>query len=150
MEQEDEQIKRLNEYQDLIKKDLEIDYVNLDDASLETPKLYGKYLTYLSDETILLSKMDSMMKKVYKKRWSYYMGRASEEVYKKEPLREKINKQEISKYLDADEVLSEMKMRIEKQKIIVRLLEDTLKAISTRQYSVKDAIQWRMFQAGER
>jgi hypothetical protein len=139
---------RLKEYQEMVKADLKVDYVKLDDASIDTPKLYGKYLTMLTDEVIRLSELDSMAKKVYKARWSYFMGHAPEEVYKKDPLRVKINKLEINKYMDADDVMSEMSLRLDRQKAIVKLLEETIKAINSRQYAIKDAISWRIFQSG--
>lgn len=141
---------RLKQYQEKIKKDLVIDYVNLDDAAIRTPQLFGEYMGYLTDEIIRLSQLEADYKKVYKRRWSYYMGHASEEDYKKEPLRVKVAKQETAKYLDADDVLSEMHLRVEKQKALVKLLEETMKAITSRQFAVRDAISWRVFQAGGR
>lgn len=139
---------RLKAYQAEIKKDMVIDYVSLDDAALETPKLFGKWMEHLTNEIVRLSEVESQYKKVFKARWAFYMGLASEDEYKKEPLRVKINKVEVNKYLDADDVLSEMSLRLEKQKAIVKLLEETIKTIRNRQFSIRDAIDWRKFQSG--
>ena len=139
---------RLKAYQAEIKQDMVIDYVSLDDAALETPKLFGKWMEHLTNEIVRLSEVESQYKKVFKTRWAFYMGLASEDEYKKEPLRVKINKLEVNKYLDADDVLSEMSLRLDKQKAVVKMLEETIKTIRNRQFSIRDAIDWRKFQSG--
>jgi hypothetical protein len=139
---------KLKAYQGKLIESLKIDYVSLDDASIDTPRLYGEFLAYLTDEMVILADLESQMKKVYKARWSYYMGHATEDEYKKEPLRVKINKLEINKYLDADVILGEMNERVTKQAAIVKFLEEGVKAVRNRQFSIRDAIDWRKFQSG--
>jgi len=128
--------------------DVKINVADLGRSASENPKLYVKYLDKLSTEVVQLDKLEREKARLYKSRWSYYMGHAPEEEYKKSPLREKIQKADINKYIDADPLMLEMSARIDRQKVLVRYLEDVIKAIKDRQFSIKAAIDWQKFQSG--
>jgi len=69
----------LSEYRQMVEVDLKINETELDTESLRTPQLHSKYLNFLSDEKLVLSKLESEYKVTKKYRWLYYTGKLSEE-----------------------------------------------------------------------
>jgi hypothetical protein len=49
------------------------------------------------------------------KRWMYYMGKASDEEYEKEPFDHKVLKSDVNLFLEADKSLNDLKDRISLQ-----------------------------------
>ena len=77
------------------------------------------------------------------------MGKASADIYKEEPFPYKIrDKDDLKIYLEADERLSKVKLKIEYYDMTLKFCEEILKQISNRTYQIKNAIEWRRFTAG--
>lgn len=140
----------LEELKQQIQDDLKLDLYNLDEDALATPKLYGKYLSILSDEALRLKRITNTYRKLKLERWKYYSGKQSNTYYTKHPLDEKILKTDIPNYMEADEMMIRAEELLEEQKIKVKLIEECMKQLANRSFQIRDAIEWRKFQDGVR
>jgi hypothetical protein len=77
------------------------------------------------------------------------MGKAETQVYIDEPFPYKVrDKEDLRLYLEADEKLSRIRLKIDYYDTMLRYLEEILKQISNRTYQIKNAIDFRRFTAG--
>jgi len=54
----------------------------------------------------------------------------------------------LQKYLDADEKLSNVSMKIEYYQVMINYIDSILKQISNRTYQIKNSIEFLKFQSG--
>ena len=140
----------LTEIQDKVKKDLKINDMELDIESLRIPSLHSKYLQLLTEHSLLLKKTQGDYAVLKRNKWIYYTGKASEEVYKEKgdfPLKLK-TKDEERTFIEADEEVRELKGKVEYYETVVEYLQEVVKSISNRSFQIKNAIEWRKFEAG--
>ena len=138
----------LEELQEQVDKDLKINESELDLESLKTPQLHNKYLKHYNNFKLLLTRAESDYKILKRVKWEYYTGKASPEVYKQKPFNLKIMKSDLDKYLDSDEDLIKSKQKIEYLETVVNYLDRTLKTISSRDWQIRNSIEWRKFTSG--
>ena len=101
--------------------------------------------------TILLlrKRAEQQRKNIRHARYEYYSGKADPEVYIENPFPKKIrDKDTMTKYMDADEKLSESSLKIDYYETMLSYLESILKQINNRTYQIKNAIEWQKFIAG--
>ena len=139
----------LEKIQEMWEKDSTIDPDNLHDESLKIPQLHSKYYTLHNTITLLREKARESYNKVRLERYNYYTGKASAEVYVEDPFPYKIREKDtLQKYLEADEKLSTIDLKIKYYDVMLKFLEDIIKTIANRTYQIKNAIEWHRFQAG--
>lgn len=138
----------LEELQDQASKDLAIDDTQLDIESLSTPTLHSKYLKIYSTYALMLKKEESDYSKLHVRRWLFYTGKADPEEYQKENFDLKVLRQDVDKFIDADDSIIKQRQKIEYLKQICKFCEDTLKQINNRGFQIKNAIDWRRFTEG--
>jgi len=139
----------LDEIQEMWQRDSVIDPDNLHDESLKIPQLHSKYYTIYNTIILLREKARETYNKVRLERYNYYTGKAPAEVYAEEPFPYKIrDKEALQRHLDADERLNKIDLKIRYYDIMLKFLEEVIKMISNRNYSIKNAIDWNRFQAG--
>jgi len=132
-------------------KDSVIDSTELDKESLRIPQLHGKYLAFLLSEKSTFKKMTSEYSSLYKFKWEYYTGKSSPEELKArkvDPFPLKILKTDIDVYINGDEELNTLSEKIEAQKSKIDYLESVIKEINSRQWNIRNAIEWRRFTTG--
>ena len=111
----------LEQIQEMWEKDSKIDPDNLHDESLKIPQLHSKY----------------------------YTGKATAEVYAEEPFPYKVREKDaIQRHLEADDKMNKIDMKIKYYDIMLKFLEEVIRAVSNRTYQIKNAIEWNKFQAG--
>lgn len=142
----------LNELQDLWQHDCEIDSNHLDEESLKIPKLHAKYLRFLMEIKLRLTKNRNEFGILKRNKFRYYRGELTRQElvefgwtqwqYTK-PL-----KNELEQLLDGDTQVAELKMRIKYLEDTEYMLEDILKTIARRSYHIGDAIKYKAFLAG--
>ena len=140
----------LSEIQSQVRKDLKINDLELDIESLRIPSLHSKYLQLLTEHSLLLKKTQGDYAVLKRNKWIYYTGKASEEVYKEKgdfPLKLK-TKDEERTFIEADEEVRELKGKVEYYETVVEYLHEVVKSISNRSFQIKNAIEWRKFEAG--
>ena len=60
----------------------------------------------------------------------------------------KILKQDVDKYIEADEDYQKIKQKVDYLETIVDFLDRTIRQIQNRGFLIKDAIEWRKFTSG--
>ena len=129
--------------------DSHIDMDNLHDESIKSPQLHQKYYTLYTTIKLLQKKALDTLSKTRLERYNYYSGKAPAEVYVDEPFPYKVrDKESMTLHLNADEKLSNIKMKVEYYDVMIAYLEDILKMIHNRNYQVKNAIDFLRFQSG--
>jgi hypothetical protein len=58
------------------------------------------------------------------------------------------DKDTLRQYLDADETLAQVSLKVEYYDIMLRYLEDIIKTIHNRTYQIKNAIEYQKFMSG--
>ena len=139
----------LEQIQDMWEKDSKIDPDNLHDESLKIPQLHSKYYTLYNTITLLREKARESYAKVKLERYNYYTGKATAEVYAEEPFPYKVREKDaIQRHLEADDKMNKIDMKIKYYDIMLKFLEEVIRAVSNRTYQIKNAIEWNKFQAG--
>jgi len=138
----------LEQLQNEADKDLKINDTELDLESLKTPQLHNKFMKYLTKFKLMLSRADTEYNVLKKEKWEYYTGKAPAEVYALKPFDLKILKTDIDKYLEADEELIRSKQKLDYLDTTVDFLDRTIRQISNRTFTIKNAIEWKRFTSG--
>ena len=135
--------------QEMWKKDSSMNQDELDTESLKIPTLHSKYYDIYNTVLVLRKTASQQYNTILLDRRKFYMGKASADIYKEEPFAYKIrDKDDLKIYLEADERLSKVKLKIEYYDMTLKFCEEILKQISNRTYQIKNAIEWRRFTAG--
>ena len=138
----------LEELQSQADKDLVIDDTELDTESLRTPILHNKYLQYYNKFNLLLKKSQWEERTLQREKWEYYTGKSDPEVYKQKPFDLKVLKNDVHIYINSDEDIQKIQAKIEYQSAIVSYLEQILRILNNRSFTIKNAIEWRRFTSG--
>jgi len=138
----------LEELQAEADKDLVIDDTELDTESLKTPILHNKYLQYYNKINLLLKKSQWEERTLNREKWEYYTGKSDPSVYKEKPFDLKVLKADVHIYINSDEDLQKIQAKVVYQEAIVNYLEQILRIINNRSFTIKNAIEWRRFTSG--
>lgn len=139
----------LETLQSMWEKDSQIDADNLHTESLKVPALHAKYHEMFNNFLLLRKKAEQQRKNIRHERYEYYSGKADPEVYIENPFGKKIrDKDTMTKYLDADDKLKQINLKIDYYETLLNYCESILKQISNRTYQIKNAIEWQKFIAG--
>ena len=139
----------LEQIQGMWEKDSKIDPDNLHDESLKIPQLHSKYYTLYNTITLLRERAREQYSKDRLERNNYYTGKAPAEVYVEEPFPYKVREKDaIQRHLEADDRMNKVDMKIKYYDIMLKFLEEVIRAVSNRTYQIKNAIEWNKFQAG--
>jgi hypothetical protein len=139
----------LDTIQKMWEKDSKIDMDNLHTESLNIPILHAKYFDLYNNILLLRKKSDQTKKNIRHERYEYYSGKADPDVYIENPFPKKIrDKDMLQKYLDADERLSQIVLKVEYYDVMLHYIESILKMISNRTYQIKNALEFMRFSAG--
>ena len=139
----------LEAIQEMWEKDAKIDRDNLHEESLNIPSLHAKYFELYNTTFLLRKKAEQQRKNIRHERYEYFSGKADPEVYQKDPFGKKIrDKDTMQKYLDADDKLSNVSLKIDYYDTILVYLESILKVVQNRTYQIKNAIEFMRFNSG--
>ena len=129
--------------------DSTIDPDNLHDESLRIPQLHCKYYTIYNTITLLRERTRNSYNKVKLEKSNYYTGKAPAEVYAEEPFPYKVREKDaIQRYIEADDKLTKLDLKIRYYDTTLKFLEEIIKTISNRTFQIKNAIEWHKFQSG--
>jgi hypothetical protein len=139
----------LDTIQKMWMEDSKIDIDNLHTESLNIPILHAKYFDLYNNIVLLKKKAEQQKKNIRHERYEYFSGKADPEVYVENPFPKKIrDKETMQKYLDADDKLSTVSLKVEYYDTMLNYLESILKVIQNRTYQIKNAIEFIRFQSG--
>jgi hypothetical protein len=139
----------LDTIQKMWEQDSKIDVDNLHTESLNIPMLHAKYFDLYNTINLLKKKAEQQKKKVRHEKYEYFTGKADPDVYLENPFPKKIrDKETLQGYLDSDEKLSQINLKIEYYDTLLNYIESILKMIQNRTYQIKNAIDFVRFQSG--
>ncbi len=139
----------LEQIQEMWERDSQIDPDNLHDESLKIPQLHSKYYTLYNTITLLREKARETYNRVRLERYNYYTGKAPAEVYVEEPFPYKVrDKEALQRYMDADEKLNKVDLKIRYYDVELKFLEEIIKIVSNRTSAVTLWLKKNRFQAG--
>ena len=138
----------LDEIQSLWDADSKLDPDNLHTVSTDIPALHAKYYRILNRVLLLKKSEENKFKVLRKEKWQYYSGKADPQVYIDKPFDHKVLRQDVDKYMDADEDLIKQLSKIDYYQVMTSYLDSILKTIGNRTYQVKNAIEWQQFIRG--
>jgi len=139
----------LDSIQKMWEQDCKIDPDNLHTESLNIASLHAKYFDIYNNITLLKKKAEQQRKNIRHDRYEYYTGKADPDVYVENPFPKKIrDKETLQKYLDSDEKLSQVCLKIDYYDTMLNYIESILKMIQNRTFQIKNAIEFVRFTAG--
>ena len=139
----------LDTIQKMWEQDSKIDIDNLHTESLNIPILHAKYFDLYNTIILLKKKAEQQKKKIRHERYEYFTGKADPEVYLENPFPKKIrDKETLQGYLDSDEKLSQVILKIDYYDTLLNYIESILKPILQRNYQIKNSIDFIRFQSG--
>ena len=139
----------LEDIQKMWDEDAKIDDDLLCVESTRIPQLHQKYLVMHNEFSLIRKENEFKYKILIRDKWKYYKGKAPKELYKELPFDLKLTtKEEITMFLEADEDLQKLSLKIEYINQILTYLDSILKMISNRTYQIKNAIEWQRFKGG--
>jgi hypothetical protein len=139
----------LEEIEKMWERDSVIDPDNLHEESLKIPQLHSKYYTLYNTITLLREKARETYNRVRLERHNYYSGKAPAEAYVEEPFPYKVrDKDALQRHMDADERLNKIDLKVRYYDVMLKFLEEIIKMITNRNYSIKNSIDFMKFTAG--
>lgn len=133
-------------------KDSTVDPTELGNAALDLAKLHHKYYRMFSRERLLLKKLESDLKVLKREKSEFYVDGPTQEQIEMGwvlPPKGKIRvKSDVPVYVDSDNDIIAMNLKIAYQQEKVDLLESIIKLISNRGFQIKSAIEWEKFKVG--
>ena len=138
----------LDKINEMWAKDSVIDDTLIDEASIKIPQLHQKYLSLLSEFTLLTKKKEQELKKAQHYKYLYYSGKLPPEDYESAPFPYKVLKVEAWNWVYVDEQIQNIELKIEYYKVVLRTLEEILKQVHQLSYNIKNTIEWRRFVGG--
>jgi hypothetical protein len=135
--------------QQMWEKDSKIDIDNLHTESLNIPILHSKYFDLYNTLLLLKKKAEQQKKTTRHEKYEYYAGKADPEVYIKNPFPKKIrDKETLQGYLDSDEKLSQINLKVDYYNVMLNYLESILKQISERNWQIRNSLDFIKFSSG--
>jgi hypothetical protein len=139
----------LDTIQKMWEKDSKIDIDNLHTESLNIPILHAKYFDLYNNILLLKKKAEQQKKNIRHQRYEYFTGKADPDVYIENPFPKKIrDKETLQGYLDSDEKLMQVSLKVEYYETMLTYVDSILKMISNRTYQIKNSIDYMRFQSG--
>jgi hypothetical protein len=139
----------LDTIQKMWEQDSKIDIDNLHTESLNIPILHAKYFDLYNTINLLKKKAEQQKKSIRHQKYEYFTGKADPDVYLENPFPKKIrDKETLQGYLDSDEKLSQVSLKVEYYDTMIAYIDSILKMIANRTYQIKNAIEYIRFQSG--
>ena len=140
---------KLEELQSEAKQDLQIiDQERLDQESYKNQNIKPKWLEYRTkyDQILIMSKANHQ--RMYREKWEYYGGKADAKVYAAKPFDLKILKTDLQMYINSDEDILNLQGKIAYYESIIKYIDGVIKSIDNRGWDIRNATEWKKFEAG--
>lgn len=142
----------LKELKELWETDCSIDDNHLGEEATKTPKLHSKYINILIDTKQLLVKTKADFDTIKRLKARYYKGELTREELTEYGWEQyqyaKPLKTELEEILAADEDVIRQSAKVEYLQIMIYFLESVMTQIKSRDFQLKNGIQWRVFISG--
>ena len=138
----------LDELKLQVQRDLKVDNEHLDTESLKNQEIKANYLDYKSRYELLLYKAKGDYKRMYREKWEYYGGKADAKIYATKPFDLKVLKTDLAVYISADEEMINAENKVGYLETVVDYIKGVIKSVDNRGWDIKNAIEWKKFEAG--
>ena len=142
---------KLEDIQELWRKDSEIDYTELGTESIRIPLIHDKYLKIFTDERIRLKGVEFELSKLVRTKTEYYSGKMSQEELERhgwEQYLGRLLKNEIANYIESDDDVIKLKQQLVILQEKITYLDSVIKMINNRGFQIKNALDWLKFSHG--
>ena len=132
--------------------DCKIDETNLARESKRIPELHNKYYTLYYKEVLRVKKLKADYKTLELDKREYYDGSMAEEDLRDrgwKPYQKKVLRNEVDKYIQSDQDVINLSLKIDYHSERAKFLEDIIKTIHSRNFIIKNMIDIMKFQAGD-
>ena len=139
----------LEELQKEAREDLAIiDQEKLDQESYKNQNIKPKWLEYRTryDQLLIMRKSDHQ--RLWREKWEYYGGKADAKVYAAKPFDIKVLKTDLQMYIQSDDDILELQSKISYYESIVKYIDGVIKSIDNRGWDIRNATDWKKFEAG--
>jgi len=138
----------LDELKLQVSQDLRVDDEHLDTESLKNQEIKAKYLEHKSKFELLLFKAKGDYKRLYREKWEYYGGKSDAKIYATKPFDLKVLKTDLAIYISADEEIIDAENKIGYLETVIDYIKGVIKSVDNRGWDIKNAIEWKKFEAG--
>ena len=130
-------------------KDLPItDQEHLDQESFRNQEIKSKWLDYKTRFELLLVKNKGDYQKLYRAKWEYYGGKSDAKIYASKPFDLKVLKTDLAMYINSDDEIIELGAKINYIETTIKFIEGVIKSIDNRGWDIRNATDWKKFEAG--
>lgn len=137
------------------KVDCQIDDVELDKSSKDTPKLHAKYIELLSLAKLQKNRKEMEFKKLLKDKFMWYNGKMDkptmdEKGWDYDPFDglSKPMKSDMDYFYESDDQIQTLQSQIDYWKNVIDTLSDIVSNITWRHQTIGNMIKWRQFTSG--
>ncbi len=139
----------LETLQDKWKEDSVIDPDKYGEESVRIPQLHMRYMEFYNTFSLMKKDRESEMKALVRDKWIYYKGKAPTAVYKEMPFDLKLTTtDEIRMFIAGDDEIRKLQYKIDYIEQTIFFLDGVLRQLNSRNYQIKNAIEWERFQSG--
>ena len=138
----------LDELKLQVQKDLKVDNEHLDTESLKNQEIKATYLDHKTRYELLLFKAKGDYKRLYREKWEYYGGKADAKIYATKPFDLKVLKTDLAVYITSDEEIINAENKVGYLETVVDYIKGVIKSVDNRGWDIKNAIEWKKFEAG--
>ena len=139
----------LDQLKNEAKQDLPIiDQEHLDQEGFKNQLIAPKWLDYKTRFKRLLIKNKGEYQRLYRQKWEYYGGKSDAKIYVAKPFDLKVLKTDLHMYITSDEEIIELSDKISYLETILEFIDGILKSIDRRGWDIKNAQDWKRFEAG--
>ena len=138
----------LDELKLQVQRDLKVDNEHLDTESLKNQEIKANYLDHKSRYELLLYRAKGDYKRLYREKWEYYGGKADAKIYASKPFDLKVLKTDLAVYITSDEEIINAENKVGYLETVVDYIKGVIKSVDNRGWDIKNAIEWKKFEAG--
>lgn len=136
--------------QEMIVKDSKVNMSEIAEESIKVISLHAKYLGLWQEEKTKLLQLEEIYKKLKCKKVEYYLGKANDEVYEKEPFHLKLQRQDLDFYLDADNDLCNVKRNLVNSQNKIELIKSFIDHnLNQRSHHFRNALAFLNWSQGK-
>jgi hypothetical protein len=142
----------LDDILDMWDKDSHIDDDHLDREAIHTAKLHSKYVRMLMQYKMKMAALNTEYNTLRQRKFRWYRGEMGRDELKDSGWEQwqgvKPLKNEMDEFLTGDNDLNKVSIKIEYIKCLIEALESILQQIKGRDWSIRNAIEFKKFISG--
>ena len=142
---------KLDDIRNMWSLDTKIDNTELSTESLRIPSLHSKYYSIFTEERLRLRKFETDMKKLRLEKYEFFTQGPTKETQERGwvlPPVGKVIKSEVNNYIDADDDIINLTLKIGIQQEKIELLDSIIRSLNNRGFLIKNAIDFEKFRSG--